>query len=279
MVNMRLYRNMARLSGLDMFYLDTRTPGPAILCLHGRWGRAEVWSDFMLHYGDRYRIIAPDQRGHGLSGKPGTEYTVEEMAGDVVELMDHLGIASAIFAGHSMGGAIVGYLAAKYPGYVKAAAILDKSAAGPAIAEKKPAPERTELKDPYTGEWPLPFSTLDEAMDFLHRNSHSELEYQYFMRSLAETVEGYKMLFSSEAMALNIANYIGWYDLLPDIRCPVLLVRSKSHEAVPDEDYAKMQALLKNCTAREMSHPDHNVFLSNKEEFYGYFDGFLKKIL
>ncbi len=278
MEKVKIYRNVVRLKDLDLFYLDTRTAGPAILCLHGRWGRAEVWSDFMLHYGNRFRIIAPDQRGHGLSGKPEAEYTVEEMAGDVIELLDHLEIGSAILVGHSMGGAIVGYLAAKYLSYVKAAAILDKSAAGPAITDKVPVPERTMLKDPYTGEWPLPFSTLDDAMDFIRRTSHSELEYQYFMKSLVETVEGYKMMFNSEAMALNTANYIGWYDLLPEIHCPVLLVRSKSHEAVPDEDYVKMQSLLKNCTAREMSNPDHNVFLSNKEEFYGYFDGFLKEV-
>lgn len=39
-----------------------------------------------------------------------------------------------------------------------------------------------------------------------------------------------------------------------------------------------MNSLILNCIAREMSHPDHNVHLSNREEFYGYFDEFLRKI-
>jgi len=34
-----------------------------ILCLHGRWGRAETWVPFMQHYGDRYRVIAPAGAG------------------------------------------------------------------------------------------------------------------------------------------------------------------------------------------------------------------------
>jgi hypothetical protein len=44
------------------------------------------------------------------------------------------------------------------------------------------------------------------------------------MNSLVETVEGYQMLFSSQAMAANIANYEEWFDLLPSIKCPVLLI-------------------------------------------------------
>ena len=58
-----------------------------------------------------------------------------------------------------------------------------------------------------------------------------------------------------------------------------MLVRSSSHEGVSDKDFAKMQSLVSNCIAYEMSHPDHNVHLANKEEFYGYFDGFLKRII
>lgn len=38
-----------------------------------------------------------------------------------------------------------------------------------------------------------------------------------------------------------------------------------------------MQSLPSNCVYHEMSHPYHNVHLGNKEEFYEYFDDFLKK--
>jgi hypothetical protein len=57
-----------------------------------------------------------------------------------------------------------------------------------------------------------------------------------------------------------------------------MLICSSSHEAVPDEDFRKMQALIPDCMAFEMSHPDHNVHLGNQTEFYGYFDEFLKRI-
>ncbi|GKU79443.1 alpha/beta hydrolase [Paenibacillus sp. L3-i20] len=167
MENVTLYRNIAELKSINMFYFDTKTEErPTILCLHGRWGRAATWVDFMKHYGKQYRVIAPDQRGHGLSDKPIAKYTTEEMSSDIIELLNHLKIDSIILVGHSMGGTIAGYLAAMHPEYVTAVAILDKSAAGPAKLNMLP-PDQISTIDPLTKDWPLPFTSLSEAMSFI----------------------------------------------------------------------------------------------------------------
>lgn len=52
------------------------------------------------------RCIGFDKRGHGLSAVPSDPWTVEDLAGDAVALMDHLGIARAVMAGCSIGGMI-----------------------------------------------------------------------------------------------------------------------------------------------------------------------------
>ncbi|KUO73089.1 MAG: alpha/beta hydrolase [Clostridia bacterium BRH_c25] len=277
MEKVKIYRDIAKLRNIDIFYRDTRTEGPVILCLHGRWGRGETWVDFMRHYGKTYRIIAPDQRGHGLSGQPISKYTAEEMAADMVELLEFLKLDSVILVGHSMGGGIAGYLTAFYPELVKALAILDKSASGPTVTNMLPVDQIPAI-DPLTKDWPLPFASLIEAKEFIKQEMDSDLSYQYFMNSLVETVDGYQMMFSSQAMAANIAYYEDWFQLLPKIKCPVMLVRAKGNEAVSDEDFIKMQSLITDCMSYEMSNSDHNVHLGNKEEFYSYFDSFLKSL-
>jgi 2-succinyl-6-hydroxy-2,4-cyclohexadiene-1-carboxylate synthase len=276
MNKVKIYRNVAKLSNIDMFYLDTRTDGPVILCLHGLWGRGNTWYDFMQKYGSQYRIIAPDQRGHGLSSKPESKYQAEEMAVDLSELLDYLNLDSVILAGHSMGGNIAAHFTYLYPKRVNALAILDMPASGP--AHNNMPLEQLVVVDPFTKDWPMPFATLSEAKAYIKQTAASELEYQYFMNSLTETVRGYEMMYSSQAIAAYKAYYEDWYHILPEIHCMVLLVRSGSHASVSDEDYEKMQFMLVNCIAREVSHPDHNVHLSNKEEFYGIFSEFLLRV-
>lgn len=86
------------------------------------------------------------------------------------------------------------------------------------------------------------------------------------------------MLFSPQAMAANIAYEENWFHLLQEMKCLVMLLRAKDSGAVSDEDFIKMQSLISNCFAREIIHPDHNVHLANKEEFYRYFDEFLRMV-
>lgn len=195
----------------------------------------------------------------------------------MVELLDSLHIDSVILAGHSMGAQVAGYVAAQFPQYIRGLALFDKSASGPSTRSEMPL-EQIPALDPMTQDWPLPFDSLSEAQRYMREALNSELSYQYFLNSLTETAVGYQMMFSPQAMSANMAYNVNWYSLLPEIRCPVLLVRAKHNEAVPDKDYYRMQELIPNCIAFEMSHPHHNVYLGNLEEFYCCFDKLLQQV-
>ncbi|MGH6955057.1 MAG: alpha/beta fold hydrolase [Caulobacteraceae bacterium] len=64
-----------------------------------------------------HRVIGIDARGHGRSEKPhdATKYDGDRMPKDVIEVLDHLGVAKAHFHGYSMGGGIVAHLMARWP--------------------------------------------------------------------------------------------------------------------------------------------------------------------
>ena len=72
----------------------------------------------------RYHVLAPDLRGHGFSGwEP--PWTITTHARDVLETLDAVGVRRARFIGHSFGGRLVLELAARDPGRVQRAALLD----------------------------------------------------------------------------------------------------------------------------------------------------------
>jgi len=64
-----------------------------------------------------HRVIGVDARGHGRSEKPHdpAKYDGDRMPADVIEVLDHLGVAKAHFHGYSMGGGIVAHLLARHP--------------------------------------------------------------------------------------------------------------------------------------------------------------------
>ena len=56
------------IDGLRLHYLDWGGDGPPLVMLHGLTGHAHTWDHTAAALGDRYRVLALDQRGHGDSG-------------------------------------------------------------------------------------------------------------------------------------------------------------------------------------------------------------------
>jgi pimeloyl-ACP methyl ester carboxylesterase len=71
-----------------------------------------------------YQVVTFDNRGVAPSSSPPAPYTVQDLVGDTLQLLDHLGVENARFAGHSMGGWVAETLAIAHPERVRAAALL-----------------------------------------------------------------------------------------------------------------------------------------------------------
>ena len=81
--------------------------GKPIFFLHGNAGTHKTWIHQLDYFHRKYNVIAPDHRGYGQSDKPyGQDYSPVALASDIKELMDLIGISSAVIIGHSMGGTI-----------------------------------------------------------------------------------------------------------------------------------------------------------------------------
>jgi aminoacrylate hydrolase len=97
-------------------HYETRGEGPPLLFLNNLGGLGAFWSQ--LHR-PGYENVTHDYRGAGRSSLEAADTSVERFAGDVIALMDHLGIARAAIAGHSMGGAVGQVLAIDHPDRVE----------------------------------------------------------------------------------------------------------------------------------------------------------------
>src|SRR5687767_7503008 len=151
-------------NGVRLRYVE-QGQGPAIVLMHGYTGTADrhfLANGVFANLAKDHRAIAIDLRGHGKSAKPHVPSAYgDEMARDVVRLLDHLKIQRAHVLGYSLGGFIASRLATLHP-------------------------ERL-ISVVYAAS--LPFQTTDTFMDKFAEDSIKELESDMPFKSLAIAVQ------------------------------------------------------------------------------------------
>ena len=102
------------------FHVATEGSGPPLLLLHGWPEFWLTWEPVMTRLADRFTLIAPDLRGFGQSDKPAGEPNAErwgadDHAGDLLALLDAMGIGRVGVVGHDVGGGVMLPLARRAP--------------------------------------------------------------------------------------------------------------------------------------------------------------------
>lgn len=92
---------------------------PPVVLIQGLGAEKNAWNLQRAALALRWRTIALDNRGAGRSEKPDGTYDLEQMADDVVAVLDAAGVESAHVVGISMGGAISQIVALKHPQRVR----------------------------------------------------------------------------------------------------------------------------------------------------------------
>lgn len=92
---------------IDLESRDEGT-GPTVLLVHGVGGDHTLWNEVVPRLSERFRVLAPDLRGHGRTPAPAAStFTFAEMMGDLLRLLDRKKVDSAHWVGLS-GGAFLG---------------------------------------------------------------------------------------------------------------------------------------------------------------------------
>ena len=129
------------------FHVQTFGSGVPIIMIMGLGAPGDKWKHNYELLSKWFWCIVPDNRGAGLSDKPEAEsYTTEQMADDIIGIMDTLDIKKAHVMGVSMGGAIAQQVALKVPDRVLSL-ILTSTFASVSPAFKKALNLICELKE------------------------------------------------------------------------------------------------------------------------------------
>lgn len=103
--------------------------GPALVFCHSLTFDSTMFDAQAQALSKHFRVLRIDLHGHGTSGHPLTDYTLEQMADDLPAVLDHLGIDRCGYVGHSMGGMVGMRFVLAHPDRVSHLALLNTSAA------------------------------------------------------------------------------------------------------------------------------------------------------
>jgi 3-oxoadipate enol-lactonase len=93
-----------------------RPGAPTLILLHGLGATSRLnWYSSFPALQRRFRVIAPDLRGHGHGPRAATRFTLEDAVDDVIATADALGVDRFIPVGYSLGGPIAQLLWRRHP--------------------------------------------------------------------------------------------------------------------------------------------------------------------
>lgn len=214
-------------NGIQIHYLDHGGDGPNLVIAPGLTANAHFFNGLVAAgLTDHFHVYALDLRGRGRSDKPRSGYRMQDHALDVIGMIDHLGLGSVVMAGHSFGGLLTYYIAAKYPEYVESAISIDAPAdIDDKIREQiQPSLDRLERTLPNFDT----YLSMVKAMPYF--NGWWDTTLEQFYRADVETLPDGQV--RSRCRRDHIADAVegttleDWDTLLKQIRVPVLFLRA-----------------------------------------------------
>ena len=249
--------------GTELVYWTWPGAEPPSLLLHGIGNYGRYWDLFADAVAGRLKLVAPDARGHGESGRPAAGYAPADFTADALAILDALEIERAVVVGHSMGGLHSINLAARHPERVRALVIVD--------ASPDPLPAGAERAQRLLIGRTARFRDRAEARAYLERTSPGYTAAVYENRlAFAFREENGELVWRSDPAALErimssrMPTDDRW-DALARIACPTLVVRGTRSNVLSEEVAEEMVRALADGRLMELD-AGHNVPLDRPRE-------------
>jgi N-formylmaleamate deformylase len=249
-------------NGIDIHYLRTGRSKPPLVLLHGLTGSGACWSPLARALEADFDVVMPDARGHGDSSTPPNGYRYEDFAGDVVGLIQGLGLATPVLLGHSMGGMTATVVAGRNPKLLRGLVLADPTFLSPQVQDEV---RESDVADQHRRMLEM---SLDELVaDGRTRHPHRSPE-------LIELIARARLQTSLNAFDVLKLPYPDYMQLARSIDVPTLLVISENGVVSP-EVAAELQCVNPIVQVEKIPKAGHGIHYDQPECFAAIVISFL----
>ena len=234
-----------------------------VLVVHGLSYFSYDWLPVGEALGAEREVILMDMRGFGDSQwSASRDYSVPAMAKDLLAVLDHAGWQQALLIGHSMGARSTIYAAAKQPQRVAGLALVDYTPENAPAGAKRTAATIAGI--------PEVFRTVEEAMAYF--KSQDRKRFAAYLKPVpggfvVKRDPYFQELFKT---GQRPSQGVDMWQLIGEVRSPILSLRGTRSDMYAPETVAKMQAANPRLEVAEVD-AGHDIAGENK-------DGFLKEL-
>lgn len=238
-----------------MMYYEEYGEGYPLILLHGGIATSRVmgWTKQYADFTKHFHVIAPDSRGHGKTNNPTKTLSYNQMAKDVVALIDELKLEKPFICGWSDGGQIALEIALHFPDKIKAIV------AGGVLIHIT-----TEFKHGFetlgiTGPGSVNFEKLDEFIPgfckILSTTHNSGNDSDYWKEFLIEISK----------MWFNPNEFLG--DKIKEIKIPTLVLQGDRDEYIPVSEGLRIYELIPEAELAIIPYGKHDLVMTRTEQF------------
>ena len=242
------------------------TSGPWIIFSHSLGCTRHMWRRQIDELERTCRVLAYDLRGHGDSEADLVPGTLEQLAGDVQALMDHLDITSAHFVGISIGGMIGQTLAIESPASIASLVLANTGMYMPPAAVEQWM-QRIQVAQDKGVDW-LARPSMDRWFPESFRQAHPELIEKLVEEFSRTSVQGYVNCCQA-IMGLDTR------DALSRIQCPTLIIGGSDDPGASSQVMSQMSDRIRGSEILILDGAGHLSSIDHPVEFTAALKRFL----
>jgi pimeloyl-ACP methyl ester carboxylesterase len=263
----------ARVNGINIAYC-VRGEGPPLVLVMGYRLNSEAWpTSFIAQLARQFTVITLDNRGTGRSDKPVEGYALANMARDISELLDELGLARVHMLGYSMGGAIAQEFVRQFPDRIKGLILCATMAGGPSATYAEPSVVRVmrDIDGLTPEEAARRIWSVTYAPTYLAK--HLKLADEQMQREIALPTP----LHAADLQFQAFAEFDG-SQMLSAIRKPTLILTGDLDRLISHRNSRKMAGVIPDARLVVIPGGGHRVLWEATDECVSHIAGFLDAV-